>query len=189
MPEFIADTNGTVSGKDWNDLDSFTQGYIEAVLFTNVASGISMVEWNDPENQEAIREGQADGDIPEDSGFGDIYPDSLATAMEECAEFQAKAADLLAEAYGHTFPARTIGDGSLPDSHRPAYDYDEAGAGRDFWFTRCGHGVGFWDRDLPGEVGDKLTAIAESFGNRDASFGEAADGSESPTGYGFVFIE
>ncbi len=35
--------------------------------------------------------------------------------------------------------------------------------GHDFWLTRNGHGVGFWDRDL-GEVGEKLTKIAESFG-------------------------
>ncbi len=36
--------------------------------------------------------------------------------------------------------------------------------GHDFWLTRNGHGAGFWDRDL-GEVGDKLTKIAESFGS------------------------
>jgi hypothetical protein len=188
MPEFIADTDGEVAGKEWDDLSPFVRGYLEAMLFTNVASGISMVEWNEPENVEAVREGQADGDLPTDAGFGDIYPGSLATAIAECEDFQRQAADLLAQAYGHTFPARVIGDGTLPDSHRPAYDYDEACAGRDFWFTRCGHGVGFWDRDL-GDVGDKLTEIAETFGNRDASFGDAADGSESPTGYGFVFIE
>lgn len=189
MPEFIADTDGTVNGLTWDDLTPFVRGYIECVLFTNTASGISMVEWNEPENVEAVAEGQADGDIPTDSGFGDIYPSSLARIIADCAEFEAKAADLLSQAYGNTFPARTIGDGSLPDSHRPAWDYDAAAAGRDFWYTRNGHGVGFWDRDLPGDLGDKLTEIAESFGGADASFGEAADGEESPTGYGFVFVE
>lgn len=36
-------------------------------------------------------------------------------------------------------------------------------AGHDFWLTRCGHGVGFWDRDA-GEVGERLTKASEAFG-------------------------
>jgi hypothetical protein len=35
--------------------------------------------------------------------------------------------------------------------------------GTDFWLTRNGHGAGFWDRDY-GDLGDKLTAFAEKFG-------------------------
>lgn len=35
--------------------------------------------------------------------------------------------------------------------------------GYDFWLTRNGHGVGFWDRDLE-ELGDRLTAACDSFG-------------------------
>lgn len=31
--------------------------------------------------------------------------------------------------------------------NRVADSYDDAQAGRDFWFTRQGHGVGFWDRE------------------------------------------
>lgn len=44
-------------------------------------------------------------------------------------------------------------------------DYDHTQAGRDFWFTRQGHGVGFWDRGL-GMVGDDLTIAAKTFGER-----------------------
>lgn len=37
--------------------------------------------------------------------------------------------------------------------------------GHDFWLTRNGHGVGFWDRDYyPKELKDKLTDAAHSFG-------------------------
>jgi hypothetical protein len=189
MPQYEMDKSGEVEGKTFDDLSPFVQGYLEAAFFTNENTGVSMVEYDDPEVQEDIREGRSDGEVPADADFGDIYPGSLATAIRECEDFQREAADLLAEAYGQTFPARVIGDGSLPDSHRPAWDYDEAAAGRDFWFTRNGHGVGYWDRDLPGELGDKLTEVAEKFGGRDMSFGQAADGSESPTGYGWVFIE
>lgn len=35
--------------------------------------------------------------------------------------------------------------------------------GHDFWLTRNGHGVGFWDRGL-GERGDWLTAMSKPFG-------------------------
>lgn len=43
--------------------------------------------------------------------------------------------------------------------------YDHAQAGRDFWFSRQGHGVGFWDRGL-GLVGDDLHNVAEHFGEK-----------------------
>jgi len=38
----------------------------------------------------------------------------------------------------------------------------------DFWFTRNGHGVGFWDRpEIYGEqLAEQLTEIAESFGEQ-----------------------
>ena len=35
--------------------------------------------------------------------------------------------------------------------------------GTDFWLTRNGHGAGFWDRGY-GDLGDKLTAFANKFG-------------------------
>jgi hypothetical protein len=174
MPEFIADTDGTVSGKEWDDLSPFVQGYIEAMLFTSVADGVSMVDWNDPENREADREGTLGGSIPGDSGFGDIHPTSLQRAIEECETFQAKASDLLSLAYQR--------------------DYNETQAGRDFWFTRCGHGVGYWDRNQleADDLGRKLSDLCgcpSEFAEVNATFGEAADGAESPTGYGFVFVE
>lgn len=47
-------------------------------------------------------------------------------------------------------------------------------AGHDFWLTRAGHGVGFWDRGLD-ELGDQLTALCghgTQFPNRDAYLGD-----------------
>ena len=44
-------------------------------------------------------------------------------------------------------------------------DYDHTQAGRDFWFSRQGHGVGFWDRGL-GVIGDQLHKVAEQFGEK-----------------------
>jgi hypothetical protein len=38
-------------------------------------------------------------------------------------------------------------------------------AGHDFWFTREGHGSGFWDGDWPDEVGERLTAACDEYGS------------------------
>ena len=37
--------------------------------------------------------------------------------------------------------------------------------GPDYWLTRNGHGVGFWDRGLD-DLGDRLTERAESEGEK-----------------------
>jgi len=36
--------------------------------------------------------------------------------------------------------------------------------GSDFWYTRNGHGVGFWDRGYPDDVADPLTAACKKYG-------------------------
>lgn len=36
--------------------------------------------------------------------------------------------------------------------------------GADFWYSRNGHGVGFWDRGYPEEIADPLTEAAHKFG-------------------------
>lgn len=46
--------------------------------------------------------------------------------------------------------------GSLLDGLKPEM------IGHDFWLTRNGSGVGFWDRGL-GDIGDRLTDIAKAF--------------------------
>jgi hypothetical protein len=57
------------------------------------------------------------------------------------------------------------------DSHRGVQaraheDKPEAWAGHDFWLTRNGHGVGFWDRGL-GELGERLSKAAKVYGGID----------------------
>ncbi len=50
---------------------------------------------------------------------------------------------------------------------------DAAHAGHDFWLTRCGHGAGFFDRDLDEDnLGDKLTEASDKFGNLDPYVGD-----------------
>lgn len=156
---------------DFLALDPFTRGYIECLFFTNV-SNIPMSEIHSEESQELIREGMADGELPEDAGFLDLHPDTLASIINECAKFQADNADLLDQAYELK---RGFGEGGYP--------YNREYMGHDFWFTRNGHGVGFWDRRL-GEVGDKLTEACKAYGEVYVYFTDPDFA--SPTGYGWV---
>lgn len=104
MPEF--EMNGKVD-PGYLALDLFTQGYIEALFFT-----------------EAEELGEA-------VGFADLAPCTQETIKADCARFYAANADDIAE-YG-----------------------DDERAGRDFWYSRNGHGAGFFDRGL-GDLGDRL---------------------------------
>ena len=51
-----------------------------------------------------------------------------------------------------------------------SYDRIEEAA-HDFWYTRNGHGVGFWDGDWE-TYGDMFTKIAEGYGETNSYFEE-----------------
>jgi hypothetical protein len=126
MPEFIMPVDER--SEAWRDLDSFTQGYIEAMFFTSTGTG--------------------DDEGLEDSTFEELAPETLESIKADCAAFQSTNADLLERAYE-----------LLEVDPKARYVTDrceaEQACGRDYWFSRNGHGVGFWDRGL-GDVGDKL---------------------------------
>jgi hypothetical protein len=87
------------------------------------------------------------GGNPLDQNYSieDFSPDSLAKATADCEAFSRRAAEWIRQ-----LPAGV----SLTQ------------LGHDFWLTRNGHGVGFWDRpEVYGEqVGDQLTEICKEFG-------------------------
>jgi hypothetical protein len=65
-----------------------------------------------------------------------------------------------------------LAGGLIPGGCNRSNEYSELEqAGHDFWLTRNLHGAGFWDGDWP-EVGDKLTAISEQFGELWAYLGD-----------------
>ena len=165
MPEFQMDKEGTVNGMVFADLSMMFQGYVEAMLFTENAPGVFMVDWDDEETRERLEQGTLDGRIPEDAGWGDIHPESAERMQLECYDFEVAAGPLLTQAAER--------------------GYDKTQAGRDFWFTRNGHGVGFWDREeLEADgLGDKLSEIARRYGEVTVDFEADPD---SPTGYGYV---
>ncbi len=126
MPKFILDHGTRDAAKQLHKLDSFTQGYIEAMFFTNTGT--------------------------EHAALADLAPKTWKTIIADCATFQkANRADI--------------------DKACRIDGYDETRAGHDFWYTRCGHGTGYWDRDL-GDVGDRLSDAARREGNVDLYRGD-----------------
>lgn len=89
----------------------------------------------------------------------DISDDGLNDIISECSKFQDENENLLQKAYS---------------SGR----YDAEQAGRDFWYTRNGHGTGYWDRGLESITADALSESARGFGE---AFIDNVIGSPNPS--------
>jgi len=167
MPQFILDMGSPEGARTFGTLDSFARGYLEAAFFTETNEMYDSAEWESEQAQDDIREGRCGGDIPRDSSVAELAPESLASAIADCAAFQSANAELLELAY--------------------ARDYEPEQAGRKFWFTRNGHGVGYWDRPQldyrhaaetveslksRDTLGDKLSAAARNAGSRELYRGD-----------------
>lgn len=129
MPEFILEIGSAEHARSFNALDGFTRGYIEALFFTDEES---LCEDSDGEREMpsvvfnmATMESRFDGG--NSFGFADLAAETVAAIVKDCEAFQRVNSALLESAYQR--------------------NYDAEQAGRDFWFTRNGHGVGYWDRD------------------------------------------
>jgi len=70
-------------------------------------------------------------------------PDFVERANADLETFQEKAGSLIEQALEY--------QGSDQVAH-------------DFWYTRNGHGVGFWDGDYPQSLGESLTQVAREMG-------------------------
>jgi hypothetical protein len=120
---------------DFYKLDSFTRQYIVTALW-------STNDESDPET----------GGNPLDENYDhtNISDDTLEMMVADCRRFQDEnAADVEAAAGEYDVTDGTDG-----------YSY----AGHDFWLNRNGHGAGFWDGDLSKELGERLDAAADKFG-------------------------
>lgn len=84
-----------------------------------------------------------DGDL-QDASFAEVAPSALDEITADCASWQMANVALLDKAYER--------DG-----------YDAKRAGNDYWFSRNGHGVGFWARkELRADgLGDALHAACK----------------------------
>jgi hypothetical protein len=92
------------------------------------------------------------GGEPIDANYSieDLAPETLEAMRADCRDFLRLARSPLRAA-----------------TKRPGYTYERAG--HDFWLTRNRHGAGFWDRgELQARgLGDKLTALAKTYGGID----------------------
>lgn len=120
-------------------LDQFTEAYITCMLWST----------ND--------ESDESGGEPLENNYSieDIDPESMAKIIKDCKDFQAEnLEDILQIQDVHC----------KGDSHGRCHYSGLESAGHDFWFTRCGHGVGFWDRGYPEAMAARLTASCKKFG-------------------------
>ena len=88
------------------------------------------------------------GGEPLDKNYteNDISPELLAVMVRDCEHFQRE-------------NEKYIGN-------------REREAGQDFWFTRNGHGAGFWDGDWPERAAYRLTESARSYGEMSLYVGD-----------------
>lgn len=89
---------------------------------------------NPPSGCDYVESGRADEMYPS------LPDDFIEQARKDCAEFTVDNCELL---------------------NRAGSPWQN---GSDFWYTRNGHGVGFWDRGYADEIADPLTADCKRFG-------------------------
>jgi hypothetical protein len=131
-------------------LDAFFVGYVEALLWSEGCRG--MIQHPDHEHAYAERPEDCDTSLDRFYDGGDLGADAMVEIINDVLDFVVMNwADL------QEFARLT---------QRPA-DY----AGHDFLLTRNHHGAGFWDRGA-GEVGERLTAASDPYGDTSAYVGD-----------------
>lgn len=98
--------------------------------------------------------GHSDGECESGIEFSD---ECKLESMRDCADFL----------------ARCESAGLLAQYTQENQTWDSFGI--DFWLTRNHHGAGFWDRGM-GDLGEKLTSIAHTMGERSLYEGDDGKG-------------
>lgn len=122
---------------------AFTRGYVEAAFFSTT---------------DQSREGGADA-LDAHHSVADLAAQTWDAVVRDCGAFLVANRELVEACAGHHRAGATVDDAM---SH----------AGRDFWYTREGHGAGFWDGDWPEAAGEHLDRSAEAFGAADWYLGD-----------------
>lgn len=127
-----------------DEIAAFFTAYVEAALWSSSFTSDDDIVY------ESIRDDWPQAQEADD--YLELLTDRARERMEsDCRAFiEANLADLRAIEDVGQYGARSA-EWSAPEL-----------AGHDFWLTRNGHGVGFWDRGL-GEVGERLTKAAQAY--------------------------
>ena len=156
MPEFVMEGRDHAARTE----SDFVLGFIEAMFLIETSPAFDSSDWFTDERRAASENGQADGELPGDVGYTDLHPDALEAIRRDCNTFWILNRDAL-------------------ESACESGGYDMAQAGVDYWFTRTGHGVGYWDRDL-GDVGGVLSDAARDAEAAHAWFGDHVVHGDAP---------
>lgn len=137
------------------NLDTFTKAFIEAFL----------VDVNENEKQRSKEEREDGIDLHLiDYELRDIDPRSLQKIINDCVKFKKDNIEAIEKGAVVSQP---------PLRWRDAPDRIDERAGYDFYYTRMGHGVGFWEKGRWEEAyGKELTSAAKEFGSIDGYVGD-----------------
>lgn len=150
------------------EFDQFFRGYLTAALWSSTDSLPDDPEGNNPVHLDS-------GDYE----WGEGQEDAL---KRDALDFFTKHRALLDQYTERRLDPDDPSDGISVEADGTVWDY----AGHDFWLTRAGHGVGFWDRGL-GDLGKQLSTLVghgTEFPNIDLYLGDDlkvyAAGMETP---------
>jgi hypothetical protein len=165
MPQFILDTGSPESAREYAKLDSFTQGYVQALFFTD--------------EEQLCEESEGDHEMPSVAinlatmesrfvggnsvSFADLAPVTLARIITDCERFQTANAALLDA-------AKELEPGSEGLRYGRNELNDER-LGMLFWYARNGHGVAFTD-DGDAPCLEALQEAARRVGQVDTGLGD-----------------
>lgn len=136
--------------------EEFIRGYVDAMLW---AETITLPDAETDDNWSLFADYE-DGQSFDDAGFvrDDIDAGGLEEIEKDCDGFLAECERLI--------------DSTERFQRKPCdWTYYEQ-AGHDFYLTRNGHGVGFWDRGYPQALGDALTSRAKGYGTQGLYLGD-----------------
>jgi hypothetical protein len=125
-----------------NAMKQFINGYIECALW-------------------ASSDTLPDGEVLEGLENETLAPEALAQLSGFAEDWARENVDLLAMAICRHGFNDTYRDADGVQRFREEYSWGQAG--HDLWLTQAHHGAGFWDRKLPGDLGEKLTDAAQKY--------------------------
>ena len=127
----------------------FKEGYVAALEWLTIDCPDWQLDQMREQDDSTFKEGYSEK-IWQDGIEWNFSQCALNRMEKDCQAFYLNNIELLKQAIGKETDARN-----------PSYKYyDWSQAGHDYWLTRNGHGVGFWDRGL-GSIGDKLSQACQ----------------------------
>ena len=165
MPEFILDHGTPESARAFRNLDAFTQGYVQALFFTDEERLCEESEGDHEMPAVAINMATMESRFVGGNSvsFADIAPVTLASIVADCTAFQEANAALLEQ-------AKELEPGSKGLKYTSNALTDER-LGMLFWYARNGHGVAFTD-DGNAACLEALQINSRHFGAADSYLGD-----------------